>query len=311
MIAAKPQQPQRVNKMTLASVVKGKQEAPYRLLVYGVDKIGKSTFGADAPDPIFLCSESGTNHLDVARFPAAETWEDILDAIATLTETPGEYKTLVIDSVDWAEPLLWDAMCRKENVDNVEKVGGGYGKYVNVAVDGWRVLLGALERLQQKQGLNVILIGHALIKNFKNPEGQDFDRYILKLQEKAAALLREWVEGVYFCQFETFAVEDKNKRVKGVSSGMRKLYTQRTAAYDAGDRYGLPTDLSLAWAEFDKLAKAGIASQKSAFEERIAELAAKAPADLKTQIESALQRANGDAKKLAQLADWAASKVAA
>jgi hypothetical protein len=277
--------------------------------VYGVDKVGKTSFAAEAPEPIFICSESGTNHLDVARFPAAQSWQDVLDAVAALTADPGGFKTVVLDSIDWAEPLLFDHMCRAANVDNVEKVGGGFGKYVSVAVDHWRLLLAALETLQAKQGMNVILIGHAMIKNFKNPEGQDFDRYIMKAHEKATALLREWAEGIYFANYETFSVEDKNKRAKGVSSGVRKLYTQRTAAYDAGDRYGLPESLALSWADFHLLAQTGKESRKEAVIAEINALIEKAVEPLKGQAGAAVERANGDAAKLEQLLNWLKQKA--
>jgi hypothetical protein len=253
-----PAAPPRPNRMTLASVTRGKVEAPYRLLIHGTDGVGKTTFGADAPDPIFLGTEDGTGHLDVARFPTPESWDDLKDAIATLTADAGGFKTLVLDSLDWAEPMLHAKLCREHNVSIVEDLGGGYGKWVGIVVDQWRSLLAQLERLQRTQGMHVILIAHSFIKQFANPEGLDYSRYVLKLADKSGALCREWVKGCYFAQYETFAEKDKQtKRVKGVSTGARLLYTQRTAAYDAKDRYGLPEALPLSWDEFEAAAKSG------------------------------------------------------
>lgn len=252
-----PAPPPRQNRMTLASVTRGKVEAPYRLLIHGTDGVGKTTFGADAPEPLFLGTEDGTGHLDVARFPTPDSWDEIKDAIATLTLDRGGFKTLVIDSLDWAEPLLHSQLCREQNVSIVEDLGGGYGKWVGIVVDQWRGLLAQLERLQRTQGMNVILIAHSFIKQFSNPEGEDYSRYVLKLADKSGALCREWVKGCYFAQYETFAVKEKGKRVKGVSTGARLLYTQRTAAYDAKDRYGLPESLPLGWDDFEQAARNG------------------------------------------------------
>jgi hypothetical protein len=250
--------PPRVNRMTLASVTTGRIIGPYRLLVHGVDGVGKSTFGADSPSPIFLGTEDGTSELDVARFPTPESWEDILDAVATLTADAGGFKTLVIDSLDWAEPLLHGKLIADDGkADVIEEIAGGYGKWVSVVTGHWRVLLAALERLQRVQKMNVILIAHSFIKQFSNPEGEDYSRYVLKLADKSAALCREWSKGCYFAQYETFAVKEKGKKVKGVSTGARLLYTQRTAAYDAKDRYGLPESIHLDWEEFDKAAQKG------------------------------------------------------
>lgn len=301
--------PPRPNRMTLASVVRGKQKAPYRVLIHGVDGVGKSTFGADAPLPIFLGAESGTNHLDVARFPMPESWLDVLDAIQSLTTDAGGFKTLVIDSVDWVEPLIWKHVCETASAKSIEEVGGGFGKGYTAALDAWRELLAALERLQRAQGMHIILIAHSLIKPFRNPEGEDFERYILKLNEKAAGLLREWSEGVYFCNYRTFAVAQKGKRTRGVSDGARMLYTQRTAAYDAKDRYGLEDALALSWAEFEAGAVRGEPASAGDLVEAIKANAARLPAELQTQAKKYLAEAGTDATKLSKLNTWINTKL--
>lgn len=299
----------RQNRMTLASVTKGRIAAPYRLLIMGVDAVGKSTFAASAPSPVFLGPEQGTNHLDVARFPIPETFEDIRDAVHSLTENRGDYQTIVIDSVDWIEPLIWQHVCVQAGVRSIEEVGGGYGKGYVAALDQWRIFLADLEALQRKQSMAVILVAHAFIKAFRNPEGEDFDRYTLKMHDKAAALLREWSEGVYFAQFETFAVKEKAKRVKGISTGARVLYTQRTAAYDAKDRYGLPEKIALDWEEFVAAAKAGRPVEPKNIVEMVKAVAEELGGDMKGKTLEHLAQAGGDATKLAKLLNWANAKL--
>lgn len=301
--------PPRQNRMTLASVVRGKQTAPYRILIHGVDGVGKSTFGADAPAPIFLGTESGTNHLDVARFPMPEAWLDVLDAIQSLTADPGGFKTLVVDSVDWVEPLIWSHVCEQAGAKSIEEVGGGFGKGYTAALDAWRQFLAALERLQRTRGMNVILVAHSLIKPFRNPEGEDFERYILKLNEKAAGLLREWSEGVFFCNYRTFAVAQKGKRTRGVSDGARMLYSQRTAAYDAKDRYGLPDSMPLSWAEFEAAAVRGEPAAASDLVEAIKANASRLSAELQRKAVEYLADAGTDATKLSKLNTWVQTKL--
>jgi hypothetical protein len=296
--------------MTLASISKGKTTAPYRILLHGVDGVGKTTFGANAPSPVFIGTEDGTDHLDVARFPCPESWEDLLDAVKSLSDAQSPYRTLVIDTLDWAEPLLWRSVCEREKVHSIEEVGGGYGKGYVAALDGWRVFLAALERMQRERGVNVILLAHSLIKPFKNPEGDDFDRYVLKLNDKAAGLIREWCKGVYFANYETFAIKDKAKRIRGVSTGARLLYTQRTAAYDAKDRYGLPEQLPLSWDEFDAAAKSGNPADPTALTAEIKRKLELLGGELEKSALLALDRAGGVATKLAQLNDWANAKLA-
>jgi hypothetical protein len=164
------------NNMPLTTISKGKLEKPARVLLYGVEKIGKSTFAAGAPDPIFICSEDGTSELDVARFREPRYWEEARYAIDTLCREKHEHRTLVIDTLDWLEPLCWREVCRKGSVQSIEDFGGGYGKGYLAALDEWRQFLADLDDLRAKRGMGVVLLAHSWIKSFKNPEGDDFDR---------------------------------------------------------------------------------------------------------------------------------------
>lgn len=302
--------PPRANRMTLAAITSGVVPAPYRLLIHGKDGCGKTTFGAGAPKPVFLGTEDGTGHIDVARFPVPETWDDVLDAVKTLTEDRGGFETLVVDSLDWAEPLLWAHVCRTANVKEIESVGGGFGKGYVAAVDGWRIFLAALERLQEKQRMHVILIAHSLIKKFANPEGEDYERYVLALHDKSAGILRQWAHAVYWSTFETFAgPKKKGERSKGVSTGARLLYTQPSAAYDAKDRYCVPETLPLNWDEFDAAVKAAAPADPKALASEIERKAKQLGGELEAKTMAALGRAGGNAAKLAQLNDWVSAKI--
>src|SRR4051812_12199161 len=108
---AQPAPPPR--RMTLASIRTGRRQTPDRIMLYGVEGVGKSTFAADAPAPIFIASEDGVAHLDVPSFPGLGTFQDALDAVRTLTDDPHDYRTAVIDTVDWLEPLMWREICRR------------------------------------------------------------------------------------------------------------------------------------------------------------------------------------------------------
>lgn len=294
-------------RMTLGAIAKGKRQEPISVLLYGVEGIGKSTFGADAPRPIFIDGERGTDELDVARFPTPETWQDVRDAIRTLTADAHEFETLVIDTLDWLEPLLWRFICQRDGKKDVEDYG--YGKGYVAALDEWRIFLAALERLRQAKRMHVVLLAHSWIKPFKNPEGDDFDRYEMKLHAKAAGLLKEWPKAVLFANYETIAAKDtKTKRVRGVSTGARFVYTQRTAAYDAKNRYGLPESLPLSWASFYEAAVAGL--DPAALKAKAAEAAKALPADAQEKVAAALARAGDDTGKLSQLINWIATQTA-
>ena len=244
------QQPAAPPRMTLASIRRGRIDSPTRTLLYGVEGSGKSTFGASAPTPIFLGAEDGTGHLDLERFPQPQTWGHVREALRTLRAEEHGYQTLVVDTLDWAEPLLWRSICERDGKKDIEDYG--YGKGYVAALDEWRVLINDLELLRAAKAMQIVLLAHSWIKPFKNPEGDDFDRYEMKINPKAAGLLKEWSDTVLFANYETFAhKDDKTKRVRGVSTGARMCYSTRSAAYDAKNRFNLPEQFPLDWQEYE------------------------------------------------------------
>ena len=49
---------------------------PPRIMLYGTEGIGKSTFAAQAPSPIFLPTEDGLGEIDCASFPLCKKYTD-------------------------------------------------------------------------------------------------------------------------------------------------------------------------------------------------------------------------------------------
>lgn len=297
-------------RMSLQAVVTGRRAQPMRIMLYGVEGVGKSSFAAGAPAPIFLGAEDGTAELDVTRLPKAEEWQDVLDGIHVLKTEQHKYKTLVVDTLDWAEPMLWRFICKRDSQESIE--GYGYGKGYVAALDEWRFFLQRLEGLRSI-GMNVVLLAHSWIKPFANPEGDNFDRYELKLNNKAAGLLKEWADCVLFANYETFAKKNEKKQVKGLATGARFIYTERRAAYDAKNRYGLPPQLPLSWSAFTDAAAARHASSyanpaelRAAVELLIAQL----PAEKRERATAALAGAGDDLAALASVSNRVNATIA-
>lgn len=238
-------------RMTLSAVVKGKIKKPHRIVLFGQEGVGKTLFAADAPSPIFICSEAGTEHVDTSRFPAPHAWSDVIDACELLLKEKHSYETVVIDTLDWLEPFCWAETCAKKLNAEGKRVSHpddyGYGKGYLYALDTWRQLLWRLDQLRDKRNMNVVLLAHSQSKTFKSPDTEDYQRYELKLDAKACGLIKEWPDAVLFAAFETYT-HKQNNRHKGIATGERVIYTSRTAAYDAKNRMLLPEKLPLSWA---------------------------------------------------------------
>lgn len=238
--------------MALPELIKGKLERPTRVVLYGVEGVGKSSFAAKAPDPIFIATEDGTSQLEITRFPLAQDWNTLLSQVGLLLKENHEYKTLVLDSLDWAERLCIDHICSNKQINTITDLPYGNG-FVEV--------LKQFERLQRgldglyKKGMHIVLIAHAQIKTFNNPESENYDRYQLKLYEKVASLFKQWCDCLLFANFETYVSEmgeGFHKRHVAKSFGKRVLYTEHRAAFDAKNRYRLPPIMDLDTEEFFK-----------------------------------------------------------
>ncbi len=119
-------------------------------MLYGVEGIGKSTFGSEAPKPIFIQTEDGLDEINCDRFPLATTFDDVVAALKTLVNEKHDYESVVIDSLDWLERLVWDKLCQQYGVESIEKVDGGYARGYMHALSLWREVLDLLGVLRSR-----------------------------------------------------------------------------------------------------------------------------------------------------------------
>jgi hypothetical protein len=239
----------------LETVHRGKRPMPPRIVLYGTEGIGKSTFGAGAPAPIFVQTEDGLGEIDCHAFPVARTLADVRDSLAALYTEPHEYQAVVLDSLDWLERLIWEEVCRAFGVKSIEKADGGYGKGYTHALTYWREVIEGLDALRADRGMVVICIAHARVEKFEDPESTAYDRYSPRLHKHAAALVTEWADAVLFAtrRFRTEIEEAGFNRSRtiaapvGADGGERIIRAVGGPACIAKNRYGLPAELSLSW----------------------------------------------------------------
>lgn len=294
----------------LSQAKKGKIRLPVLAIIYGPDGVGKSTLGSEAPNPIFLGTEKGTANLDVFRYPKElNSFQDVMDAIEDLRANPHSFETLVIDSLDWLEPLVWEHVVHVSSpasgVQGIEDYG--YGKGYVYAIEQWRKMVSLLGRLRSERKMNVILIAHTQVKIAKDPQAaSEYDRYQLKLNDKAAALWREFVDGVYFVNFETVTATDKKGKTRAFGEGDRYLYTERRPAFDAKNRFGLPFQIPLVLGDSWNALKSAIDSSNPEDPTAVIrlienELSSSQDEVLKTAVRNAVEKAGTELSKLERI----------
>ena len=224
------------------NIIKGKQHRAQRVVIYGVESVGKSTFAAKFPSPLFLDIEGGTAHLDVDRV-AVDSWKQLSECITEVGKT--DYGTVVIDSADWAERLAVEELLAANKKQSVEDFG--YGKGWVMAAEKVSRLLGSLDRLIDA-GKNVVIIAHSKVQRVEPPDIlAAYDRYELKLSKQSSPLVKEWADELWFFRFKTKAITNDGGKAKGIGGKERVIYTTHSAAYDAKTRSGLPDEIPMEW----------------------------------------------------------------
>jgi hypothetical protein len=230
----------------LKSIKHGPDLKPPRIFLYAVEGIGKTTFAASAPAPIFIQTEDGLGSIDASRFPMIESIDNVRQAIGALYNDPHDFQTVVLDSADWMEQIIGREIEAKHDAKEL-----AYGKGALKQAEVWQELLAGFNALRNDRGMSVILIGHSQIKRFDSPETEPYDRYSPKLQERSNALLREWADAVLFANYRVVVksteVGFKKEVSRGITTGERLLYTTEKPAYMAKNRYALPDSLPLSW----------------------------------------------------------------
>jgi len=292
----------------LSQVVRGRISRPILILVYGPDGVGKSSFGSNAPNPIFLGPETGTDHLDVTRYPEPKNWTELLDGLDDLIKSPHDYKTLVVDSLDWIEPLLFTKIIAEDGkqAKTIETACGGYGKGYVEAEKRWKdEFIERLNLLRENRKMNIVLVAHSDVVIFADPQSNtEYKRYELKLNKRASAKFREYVDAVLFCTFRTFVKKDANNKVSAFGSGERCMMTEKRPAYDAKNRYGLPNELDLSWECFTLAVASGLPESLPAILARLeGQTSVIVDADLKKTVLETISKAGENVHLLLKISD--------
>src|SRR4051795_629874 len=219
--------------ISLSSIKRSGAPKPPVVMMYAVHGIGKTTFGACAPKPIFIQTEDGLGSIEADTFGIMKSYSDIMDAIGVLYNEKHDFKTVVLDSADWAEPLVWQDTCRINNWKDIE--APGYGRGYAAALDSWRMLLDGLIALRDERDMAIIILAHSEIRHFDSPEVEGFDRYQPKLHKGASAVMQETCDAVLFSNYRVNTVKSDvgfgKKIVRGVGSGERLIYTVERPAF--------------------------------------------------------------------------------
>lgn len=217
-------------------------DQPPRILIYGPEKMGKTTLASEFPAPVFLQTETGeSDDLELTSFGHLTSFQAVLDAIGALATEDHGYQTLVLDSLSALQPLVFQEACRRNNWSSIEQAG--YGKGYVEADYCWRELIEAINYLRRERRMTILLLGHALIERFDDPETQSYSRYAIDLHKRAEAIVKQDVDAILLLKkdvtIKTEGVKGR-ERARGDGGATRWIYTEGRPAFTAGNRYSMP-----------------------------------------------------------------------
>lgn len=232
-------------------ITKGKQIRAQRVVIYGVESVGKSTFAAQFPSPLLIDVENGSHRIDVERWELETNpdqkvalWNELEAGILQSLKT--ENQTIIIDSIDRVEIILRECICEQEKKKSLEEIP--YGKGYAMLAERISRFLTLLDKIIAC-GKNVVVIAHSQIKKVEPPDLMTaYDRYELKLSKQSSPLVKEWADELWFFRFKTKTIESDSGKAKAIGGKDRIILTTHSAAYDAKTRSGLAEELPMTWA---------------------------------------------------------------
>lgn len=240
-------------------IISGRIVKAQKVVIYGPEGIGKSTFASQFPRPLFMDTEGSTANMDVARTPKASSWTMLREQINEI-KRDRLCSTIVVDTIDWAEQMCVEYILAKYQKNGIEDFGYGNG-YVYVKEEFGRFL----NQLQEviDSGINVVLTAHAQMRKFEQPDEMGaYDRYELKLGKKTSSqtspLVKEWADALLFCNYKTYsvAVDDKGRKHKA-QGGRRVMYTAHHPCWDAKNRWELSEEVPFEYTVIEQHIPAG------------------------------------------------------
>ena len=246
-------------------ISRGIIQSAQKIIIYGTEGIGKSTFASKFPDPLFIDTEGSTKHMDVKRTPKPSSWTMLLEQIKYIKNNPDICRTLVIDTADWAEKLCIADICAKAQKTGIEDFGYGKG-YIYLVEEFGRFLNHLSDVIDV--GIHVVITAHAAMRKFEQPDELGaYDRWELKLEKKTAPLVKEWADMVLFANYKTYVINvDNQGAAKGknkAQGGTRVMYTAHHPCWDAKNRHNLQSELNFDYSEIKNCVKSGVTQPKA------------------------------------------------
>jgi hypothetical protein len=233
--------------ISIADISEVSATLPPRILVHGLPGIGKTTLASRFPNSVFLQVEDGTpGGLKLQSFGLLPSYDDVIGAISALGSEQHNFQTVVVDSLDRLEGMVWAAACAANHWASIESVP--YGKGYTICDQLWRDFLSGLDWLRRERFMTVVLIAHSAIETINDPRTPAYTSYQLRLHRRARGLIQDEADGIFFLSQDIVVVTEDSgfakKRDRADGGAVRHLHTEGRPAFLAKCRFNLPPKIA-------------------------------------------------------------------
>ena len=195
------------------------------LLVYGKNKVGKTTFCTkELPKPLLCAFEKGYNAIPGIKAIDITKWTQFKQVVKQL-DTPAAkemYNTVIIDTVDIMASLCESFICQQAGVSSLSDVPFGklYGEYS-------KEMTNVLRKITM-MGYGLAFIAQEDIKIVKDDKGEEIEKLQPMLDKRALKIVNAIVDFILYIGQEWDEQGNNN----------RFFYTRNTPFITAGSRFG-------------------------------------------------------------------------
>lgn len=242
----------------LSAVQTGITPAGIRMVISGVEKMGKTTLSCNAPRALLVPLEIGYATMNVPKTPMLEHYTHVIqlmdEIIVQAQQGQFPYQTIVFDSATALERMIHQHVLTldpsygagNKKAVTMESALGGYGKAYTYANELFGNFLAKCDTLAIHGKINIILTCHVFAAEVLDPTVGQYNTWDLLLHSPKnqktygkREMITQWADIVGFLHEPVFISEGKNMNM-GVSANQgRMLGVSREPGYVAGNRYNM------------------------------------------------------------------------
>jgi len=200
--------------MSLDFLSPTRRETAWRIILYGGEGVGKSTFAARLGAGI-MDIEGGLARIDAVGTPVIRDYDMLVEWFSKFSQNLSKGETLAIDTIDWLDRIFSAKVGQERGVALAEDLG--YGKGPVYVAQKWVKFCAALDTLIER-GVNVLMLAHSEVKTFSPPDSEAYDRYQPKLHSKSLDFLKQWSDATLFWGSVATLKRGEHEKTRAVGS---------------------------------------------------------------------------------------------